>query len=91
MLAYMMHDWAWGGGWIGMWLLMVGFWVLAIVAVVWGIRAWTRPTPRPMDPTYPASSPTGYQSALDILAERFARGEISKDEFEERRRVLLSR
>jgi putative membrane protein len=28
--------------------------------------------------------------AREILAERFARGEISKDEYEERRRVLSS-
>jgi putative membrane protein len=28
------------------------------------------------------------QTPLDILKERFARGEIDKDEYEERRRVL---
>ena len=30
------------------------------------------------------------RSAKDILAERFARGEISQDEFEQRRKVLES-
>jgi putative membrane protein len=33
----------------------------------------------------------GSRSARDILAERFARGEISEEEFEERRRVLEHR
>jgi putative membrane protein len=31
------------------------------------------------------------RSARDILAERFARGEISEEEFEQRRRVLEHR
>jgi putative membrane protein len=29
-----------------------------------------------------------HNTPLDILRERFARGEIDKDEFEERRKVL---
>jgi putative membrane protein len=32
--------------------------------------------------------PTDGRAALDILRERFARGEIDKNEFDERRRVL---
>ena len=32
--------------------------------------------------------PTSGRTSLDILKERFARGEIDKEEFEERRRVL---
>lgn len=29
-----------------------------------------------------------HRSAIDILEERFAKGEINRDEFEERRRIL---
>lgn len=32
----------------------------------------------------------GYSNALEILNERYARGEINEAEFEERRRILRS-
>jgi putative membrane protein len=50
---------------------------LAVLLVRWLLR------PRAGEPSVqPAKTP------LDILRERFARGEIDKEEFEERRRVL---
>ena len=36
----------------------------------------------------PPYTPPPNRTALDILKERFARGEIDRDEFEERRRLL---
>ena len=77
----------WGGGWgwghaIFGWVMMILFWggliLLIVLAVRWlGTGQAGQSTPPPAGKT-----------ALDILRERFARGEIDKDEFEERRRLL---
>lgn len=70
----------WMGPMMG-WAMMVT-WILFLVAlvvgVVWLVRNLT-------DRGGPSNS-----SALRILEERFARGEIDRDEFEERRRTLHS-
>jgi len=59
--------------------------LIAVIAVVVLIVRWLGgPMQHPGPPHY---APPG-QRSLDILKERFARGEIDKDEFEERRRVL---
>lgn len=71
----------WGGGmsWFG-WIFMTGFWVLAILAIVWLAR------------TAVGSSGSDRESGRDrarrTLDERFAAGELSVEEYEERRRVL---
>jgi putative membrane protein len=73
----------WGGGW---WMflgpLMMIVFIAAIVAAVVLIVRW-------LGGSHGAAplSPPG-RAPLDILKERFARGEIDKEEFEERRRVL---
>jgi len=69
-------------GWDGMWLgpiTMLIIPVLVIVFIVWIIRSIiSSNTPRaPQAP-----------SPMDILAERFANGEIDAQEFEQRRKVL---
>jgi len=71
-----------GWGWIGGGLMMLVFWaglVVLIVFLVRGAASHDRPEGQ--------ARPNG-REARDILAERFARGEISKEEFEQRRRVL---
>lgn len=65
----------WGYGWFGF-LWMVLLWVGAILLVAWAIR-------RPDEYTKRSGS-----RALEILEERFARGEVSADEFQTRRREL---
>ncbi|MBI4304571.1 MAG: SHOCT domain-containing protein [Chloroflexi bacterium] len=69
-----------GGGWF-MLVLMVIFWGL----VIWGIVALVRGI---ASPSGGESSRQG-DSALEILKRRYARGEISKEEFEERKKDLV--
>lgn len=66
--------WNWGaGGWLaGLWMML--FWVGVVLLVVWAVRG------------LPANRSS--RSALDILEERFARGEIDATELAERRREL---
>jgi len=66
-----------GGGWF-MPLFMFLFWGLAIWAVVTLVRG-TR------HPSGPASGSSQSDSALEVLKKRYAAGEISKEEYEEKR------
>lgn len=75
-----MWDGAWGWGWMFVGPLMMIVFVAAVVVLVVALR-WL--------------SGAGHHGALplartplDILEERFARGESDKAEFEERRRLL---
>jgi putative membrane protein len=75
----------WGGGWYGMFLGPL-FMILVLVAVIAGVALVARWFGLPYG-AQPPRTPPG-RTPLDILKERFARGEIDKDEYEERRRVL---
>ena len=74
-----MHPmWGMWGAWgLGMMLIMLVFWGLIIVGLVLGIR-WLVSQGRE----------SRSDSAMDILRQRYARGEIDKDEFETRKRDL---
>lgn len=68
-------DWVWGT------LMMVVFWGGLAAAIVVGVRAFGGNSRRG---TGGAEKP----DAKAILDARFARGEISQEEFEDRKRVL---
>lgn len=75
----------WGEGWYGMILgpLFMILVLAAVIATVVLLVRWLGGHPYGTMPHAPAT-----RTPLDILKERFARGEIDKEEFEERRRVL---
>ena len=72
-----MHE---GMGWWmvfgGLWMVL--FWGAIIALIVWGISKLTGQG-RPVQTHYP----------LDTARERYAKGEISREEFEEIKKALL--
>jgi putative membrane protein len=78
----MMGPWMMGGfgGMLFMPILMIVFWGL----VIWGIVALVRGV------SLHGNTGTSYQadSALEILKRRYARGEITKQEYDERKKDL---
>lgn len=74
-------DWGWGHMIFGS-LMMILFWGGMILLVVLVVR-WLG-----VGSAGGSGAAPPYRSARDILEERFARGEIDKDEFEERKRLL---
>jgi putative membrane protein len=74
LLASQTHDW--DHGWWPLWPLL---WLGVIVTVVWLVTRRRRTAARPQ---------SGADRARDILAERYARGEITSDEYRERSEQL---
>jgi putative membrane protein len=70
----------WNGGWSWWaWCLMGG-----MMLIFWGIVAWVIVTLVRTN----RQPPTTSRAPEDILSERYARGEIEHDEYEQRRAVL---
>ncbi|MBE0011634.1 MULTISPECIES: SHOCT domain-containing protein [unclassified Arthrobacter] len=85
----MMNGFGMGGmglAWIFWLLLIAGVVVLAVVLV----KAFTRNAGgnTPADLQGPPRTGVGPARAREILQERYARGEISAEEYQERRRIL---
>jgi putative membrane protein len=81
----MMHWWGWGyrGGlgvmsWAGP-VFMLALWVLIVVGIIFFIRFMVRAG---------RSGRWQENNVLEILKRRYARGEITKEEFEQKRKDL---
>lgn len=72
--------WGWGAGnmmgWFGGGIMMIVFWVLFIALIVWAVRE-----------VGGKNAHSGSQ-ALNILKERYAKGEINKEEFETKKKDI---
>lgn len=82
--VYYPHMMGWGDGWAGM--FFGPLFMLLLVALVVGLAVvlFRRGGE---SPSRGGAQPPG-KTALDILKERYARGEIDQQEYETRRRVL---
>jgi len=75
-----MHDgWGWWMVFGGIWMLL--FWIAIIWLVVWGIRSLLRHEG-------PKAGTTEKRDPLEIAKERYAKGQISKEEFDQIKKDL---
>ena len=76
------NNWNWG---MGMGMGMGWWWIIGliiVIAIVWMVV-------KGMNQANSPNRQSDGKSALDILKERYARGEIDKQEFEERKKGLM--
>ena len=70
----------WGAGntmgWLGGGIMMIVFWVLFIALIVWVVRE------------FGGKNSKSNSNALDILKERYAKGEMNKEEFESKKKDI---
>jgi len=70
----------WGGHWMFggfMWI----FWIAVLVGLIFLIKWLIQQKP---------AEPSSRENSLEILKKRYARGEIDKEEFEQKKKDLLS-
>jgi len=77
-----MMGWGWWGGWFG-WIFMIIFWALVIVGLIFLVK-WLVSFSRSR-----GQYERGSDSALDILKQRYAKGEINKEEFDQKKKDLM--
>jgi putative membrane protein len=74
----MYHNFVFGGMWFG-WI----FWIILIVLVVWLIVNQSNKSKQNFQPQQQT------ESALEILKKRYAKGEISKEQYEQMKKDII--
>jgi putative membrane protein len=79
--------WGYGFDWSSMTLMMLGstLWILVVVVLAWALISWLNKRTAPKQAqTLPGNGPT----AIELLRQRYARGEIDATTFEQMRERL---
>jgi len=78
-----MHDYYWGGAAWGAWIIFHWlFWLALLALLIWAGFALSRRS---------RLNDGKEKAALDLLDERYARGEIDREEFMQRRKDIQER
>lgn len=84
-----MYEYGLGGGWYGHTLFGGFFMIIILVAIiffiVWLVRGWSCASCKKSEHSEPHA-----KTALGILNERYAKGDIDRKEFEEKKKDLNS-
>lgn len=75
----MTNGYGWGWGWPGF-VHMGLWWIFLVIAIIVLVRVLSNSSHK--------AAPPVEDSALEILKKRYARGEINKEEFEQKKRDL---
>ena len=77
-----------GYGWVG--ALISVFWIVIAIVVIGSLIRFARHGGKPLWHCRHCHDGSDGSAALDILKERYAKGEIDKAEFEEKKKDLAS-
>lgn len=80
MIGHGMYGWGWGWGFPIALIGMAVFWAAVVLIIVALVRGLGRSRHQPGQPGWPGT----VHGAEQMLAERFARGEIDEEEYRSR-------